>query len=145
MKTIITACGVAALLLATPALAEGMSGTTAKEVPNNKATGQVAATHGSLDPAVAKMTAAQLKGKDVYGSDGKDIAEIEGIVRKGGQTFAVIDVDHIADISDKDVVLPLERLHMKGKRLTVNMTESELKGLESWQKDKYEDVKGALR
>ncbi|WP_114861256.1 PRC-barrel domain-containing protein [Azospirillum brasilense] len=144
MKTIITACGVAALLLATPAMAESMSG-TAKEVPNNKATGQVAATHGSLDPAVAKMTAAQLKGKDVYGSDGKDIAEIEGIVRKGGQTFAVIDVDHIADISDKDVVLPLERLHMKDKRLTVDMTENELKGLESWQKGKYEDVKGALR
>ncbi|CCC99415.1 protein of unknown function [Azospirillum baldaniorum] len=34
---------------------------------------------------------------------------------------------------------------MKGKRLTVDMTENDLKGLESWQKDKYEDVKGALR
>ncbi|OYD84381.1 PRC-barrel domain-containing protein [Azospirillum brasilense] len=145
MKTIITACGVAALLLATPALADSLSGTAAKEVPNNKPAGQVATTHGSLDPAVGKMTAAQLKGKDIYGSDGKDIAEIEGIVRKGGQTFAVIDVDHVADISDKDVVLPLERLHMKGERLTVDMSENDLKGLESWQKGKYEDVKGALR
>lgn len=145
MKTIITACGVAAFLLAAPALADSASGTAAKQAPADKPTSQVAATHGSLDPAVAKMTASQLKGKDIYGSDGKDIAEVEGIVRKGGQTFAVLDVDHVADISDKDVVLPLERLHMKGDRLTIDMTENDLKGLESWQKGKYEDVKGALR
>lgn len=145
MKTIITACGVAALLLATPALADSASGTAAKQTPADKPTSQVAATHGSLDPAVAKMTAAQLKGKDIYGSDGKDIAEVEGIVRKGGRTFAVLDVDHVADISDKDVVLPLEQLHMKGDRLTIDMTENDIKGLESWQKGKYEDVKGALR
>ena len=145
MKTIITACGVAALLLATPALADSASGTAAKQTPADKPTSQVAATHGSLDPAVAKMTAAQLKGKDIYGSDGKNIAEVEGIVRKGGQTFAVLDVDHVADISDKDVVLPLEQLHMKGDRLTIDMTENDIKGLESWQKGKYEDVKGAQR
>ena len=145
MKTIITACGVAALLLATPALADSASGTAAKQTPADKPTSQVAATHGALDPAVAKMTAAQLKGKDIYGSDGKDIAEVEGIVRKGGRTFAVLDVDHVADISDKDVVLPLEQLHMKGDRLTIDMTENDIKGLESWQKGKYEDVKGALR
>lgn len=145
MKTIITACGVAAFLLAAPALADSASSTAAKQAPADKPTSQVAATHGSLDPAVAKMTASQLKGKDIYGSDGKDIAEVEGIVRKGGQTFAVLDVDHVADISDKDVVLPLERLHMKGDRLTIDMTENDLKGLESWQKGKYEDVKGALR
>ena len=144
MKTIMTACGIAALLLAAPAMADNAPGTTTKQAPANKPTSQVGATHGPLDPAVAKMTAAQLKGKDVYGSDGKEIAEVEGIVSKGGQTFAVLDVDHVADISNKDVVLPLDRLHMKGDRLTIDMTENDLKGLETWQKGKYKDVKGAL-
>ena len=138
MKTLITACGIAALLASAPAFAETAK-TTARSTP------QVAAADGQLDPALARMHADQLKGKNVYGSDGKDLAEIEGIVRKGNQTYAVLDVDHIADMSNKDVVLPLNRLHMQGDRLTLNMTKNEIDGLEKWQKGKYEDVKGALR
>ncbi|PWC55020.1 PRC-barrel domain-containing protein [Azospirillum sp. TSO22-1] len=139
MKTLMTAFGVAALLAAAPAVAQ----TT--KAPAKEVTPSVAAVDGQLDPALSRMSADQLKGKNVYGTDGKSIAEIEGVVRKGSSTFVVLDVDHVMDISDKDVVLPANRLHMKGDKLTLDMTKDQLQGLEKWQKGQYEDVKGALK
>ena len=137
MKTLMTAFGLAALVAGGPAFAQ--STTTAPKTPS------VASTDGQLDPALARMNAEQLKGKDIYGSDGKDVAEIEGIVRKGNQTFAVLDVDGVGGLGDKDVVLPLSRLHMSGDKITVDLTKNQLQGLEKWQKGQYEDIKGALR
>lgn len=139
MKTLMTACGLAALLAAAPAVAQ-TSKAPAKEVAPS-----VAAVNGQLDPALARMSSDQLKGKNVYGSDGKSIAEIEGVVRKGTDTYVVLDVDHVLDMSDKDVVLPANRLHMKGDKLSLDMTKDQIQGLEKWQKGKYEDVKGALK
>jgi sporulation protein YlmC with PRC-barrel domain len=139
MKTVMTACSLAVLLAAAPAVAQ----TT--KAPAKEVAPSVAAADGQLDPALARMNASQLKGKDVYGSDGKSIAEIEGVVRKGTSTYVVLDIDHVVDVSDKDVVLPANRLHMKGDKLTLDMTKDQLQGLEKWQKGKYEDVKGALK
>ncbi|WP_431859865.1 PRC-barrel domain-containing protein [Azospirillum sp.] len=139
MKTLMTAFGVAALLAAAPAMAQ------TNKAPAKEVTPSVAAVDGQLDPALARMSADQLKGKDVYGTDGKEIAEIEGVVRKGSATYVVLDVDHVVNMSDKDVVLPANRLHMKGDKLTLDMTKDQIQGLEKWQKGKYEDVKGALK
>jgi hypothetical protein len=98
---------------------------------------------GTMDPAVGKMTAKQLMGKDIYGRDGEDMAEIENIVQKGKEVYAVVDVDHVMDVSDKDAVVPLSKFRMNGDKLTLDMTKDELDGLEKWQKGKYEDVKSA--
>ncbi|MCW2238435.1 PRC-barrel domain-containing protein [Azospirillum canadense] len=139
MKTLMTACGLVAMLAAAPAFAQSAT-------PTNKTTApSVASTEGAVDPAIARMSADQLKNKEVYGTDGKEIAKVEGVVRKGNDTYAVLDVDHLVNISDKDAVLPMNKLHMKGDKLTVDMTKDQMQGLEKWQKGKYEDIKGALK
>jgi len=139
MKTLMTACGLVAMLAVAPAFAQS----TPKAVTDNAPA--VASTEGAVDPALTRMKAEDLKGKNVYGSDGKDMAEIEGVVRKGTQTFFVLDVDGVGGMGDKDVVLPANRLRMQGDKLTVGMTKDQLQGLEKWQKGQYEDVKGALK
>lgn len=135
MKGFLLSCCTAALLVSSPVLAASSDHSVTNANPN------VAALDDSVDPGLLKMNVDQLDGKDIYGSDGKNIAEIEDIVRYNNQLFAVIDVDETLDTSDKDVVLPLNKLRMNGDRLTVNMTNDQLKSLEAWQKDRYEVVK----
>ena len=140
MKSFLLAGCAAALLAATPVLADSGHSVTHPTTPT------VAALDDSADPALLRMRVDQLKGKDIHGADGKDIAEIEDIVRYNNQLFAAIDVDHVLDVSDKDVVLPLNRLRMKGDHLTLDMTKEQIQGLEKWQKGRYEVVqdKGPL-
>jgi hypothetical protein len=137
MKTLISVCSLMALLAIYPALAQD------KTMPTNKPVASTMAAAGTLDPAVGKMTAKQLIGKDIYARDGEDMAEIENLVRKGKDVYAVVDVDHVADVSDKDAVIPLSKFRMNGDKLTLDMTKDQLDGLEKWQKGKYEDVKSA--
>ena len=137
MKTLTSVCALVALLAVNPVLAQD------NKMPSDKPVARTPAAAGTVDPAVGKMTAKQLMGKDVYGRDGEDMAEVENIVQKGKEVYAVLDVDHIMDVSDKDAVIPLSKFHMNGDKLTLDMTKDELDGLEKWQKGKYEDVKSA--
>jgi len=122
MKILMTACGLVALLTNAPAFAQSTTSTAT--------TPSVASTEGQLDPTLARMNAEQLEDKDVYGSDGKEIAEVEGVVRKGNQTFVVLDADGVGGLGDKDVMLPASRLKMQGDKLSVNMTKDQLQGME---------------
>jgi sporulation protein YlmC with PRC-barrel domain len=137
MKTLTSVCSIVALLAAYPALAQD------NKMPTDKPVASTTTAAGTMDPTVGKMTANQLMGKDIYGRDGEDMAEIENIVRKGKEVYAVVDVDHVMDMSDKDAVVPLSKFRMNGDKLTLDMTKDELDGLEKWQKGKYEDVKSA--
>jgi sporulation protein YlmC with PRC-barrel domain len=137
MKTLTSVCAVVALLTVNPVLAQD------NKMQSDKPVARTPAAAGTVDPAVGKMTAKQLMGKDVYGRDGEDMAEVENIVQKGKEVYAVLDVDHIMDVSDKDAVIPLSKFHMNGDKLTIDMNKDELNGLEKWQKGKYEDVKSA--
>jgi hypothetical protein len=137
MKTLTSVCSIVALLAAYPALAQD------KKMPTDKPVASTTTAAGTMDPAVGKMTAKQLMGKDIYGRDGEDMAEIENIVQKGKEVYAVVDVDHVMDVGDKDAVVPLSKFRMNGDKLTLDMTKDELDGLEKWQKGKYEDVKSA--
>jgi len=136
MKALISVCSIAALLVIHPAMAQD-------KMPTDKPMATMSKTAGTMDPAVGKMTAKQLMGKDIYGSDGEDMAEVENVVQKGNEVYAVVDVDHVMDVSDKDAVVPLSKFHMKNDKLTLDMTKDQLDGLEKWQKGKYEDVKNA--
>jgi len=136
MKMLASVCAVVALLAVNPVLAQD-------KMQSDKPVARTPAAAGTVDPAVGKMTAKQLMGKDVYGRDGEDMAEVENIVQKGKDVYAVLDVDHIMDVSDKDAVIPLSKFHMNGDKLTIDMNKDELNGLEKWQKGKYEDVKSA--
>jgi hypothetical protein len=135
MKAFASVCSIVVLLAVYPALAQD------NKLPTDKP--MASTMTGTMDPAVGKMTAKQLMGKDIYGRDGEDMAEIENIVQKGKQVYAVVDVDHVMDVSDKDAVIPLSKFRMNGDKLTLDMTKDQLNGLEKWQKGKYEDVKSA--
>jgi hypothetical protein len=137
MKTLTLVSGIAVLLAVHPALAQD------NKMPTDTPVAGTMAASGTMDPAVGRMTAKQLVGKDIYGRDGEDMAEIENIVRKGKEVYAVVDVDHVMDVGDKDAVVPLFKFRMNGDRLTLDMTKDELDGLEKWQEGKYEDVKSA--
>jgi hypothetical protein len=137
MKTLTSVCSIVVLLAVYPALAQD------NKLPTDKPMASTTTAAGTMDPTVGKMTAKQLMGKDIYGRDGDDMAEIENIVQKGKEVYAVVDVDHVMDVSDKDAVIPLSKFHMNGDKLTLDMTKDELNGLEKWQKGKYEDVKSA--
>jgi hypothetical protein len=137
MKALTSVCTIVALLTINPAMAQD------NKMPSDKPVATTSKAAGAIDPAVGKMTAKQLMGKDIYGRDGEDMAEIENVVQKGNEVFAVVDVDHVMDVSDKDAVIPMSKFHMSGDRLTLDMTKDELNGLEKWQKGKYEDVKSA--
>ena len=135
MKAFASVCSIVVLLAVYPALAQD------NKLPTDKP--MASTMTGTMDPAVGKMTAKQLMGKDIYGRDGEDMAEIENIVQKGKEVYAVVDVDHVMDVGDKDAVVPLSKFRMNGDKLTLDMTKDELDGLEKWQKGKYEDVKSA--
>ena len=137
VKTLTSVCSIVVLLAVYPALAQDT------KLPTDKPMASTPTAAGTMDPAVGKMTAKQLMGKDIYGRDGEDMAEIENIVQKGKEVYAVVDVDHVIDVSDKDAVVPLSKFRMNGDKLTLDMTKDELDGLEKWQKGKYEDVKSA--
>lgn len=129
MKRFVTACGLAALLAGGTAFAQ--STTPAAPPP----------AAGQLDPALARMTSNDLEDRDIHGSDGKMIAEIESVVRKDNQIFVVLDVKN----DRKEVVLPLNRLHMQNDRISVDMTREQLLGQEEWKKGpEYQKIKGAL-
>jgi len=89
MKALTSVCGIVALLAAYPALAQD------NKLPTDKPMASTTNAAGTMDPAVGKMTAKQLMGKDIYSRDGEDMAEIENIVQKGKEVYAVVDVDHV--------------------------------------------------
>ncbi len=136
MKSFVTACGLAALLAGGTAFAQSTTPATPPTAPP-----PAVAADGQLDPALARMTSSDLKDRDIYGSDGKEIAEIESVVRKGNQIFVVLDVED----NPKEVVLPLNRLRMQHDRISVDMTREQLLAQEEWKKGpEYQEIKGAL-
>src|SRR4051812_42334155 len=61
MKTLTSVCSIVALLAAYPALAQD------NKLPTDKPMASTTSAARTMDPAVGKMTAKQLMGKDIYG------------------------------------------------------------------------------
>src|SRR5690349_9325793 len=122
MKALLSVCGILTVLTIIPAFAQN-------KLPSDKPAASMSAKGESIDPAIGKLTVKQMMGKDVYGRDGKDMAKVENVVRSGNKIYIVLDVDHVVDLSDKDVVIPLNKFHMNGNNLTLEMTKDQLNGM----------------
>lgn len=88
----------------------------------------------------AAMRAEQLIGKDVYGSQGEQIGEIEDIVinKQGKAKAALLDVGGFLGIGGKRVAVPFDRLNMQGDRIIAGMSKDQIRGLPEYNQAEWE-------
>lgn len=77
---------------------------------------------------LAKLTPQDLEGKEVFGSDGKHIGEIEsvvsGVAQQGVQV--VISMGGVLGIGAKEATLPFDQLKVVNGKLTTSQTKASL-------------------
>lgn len=83
------------------------------------------------------LSAKQLSGMDVYGSDGKKIGDIDKLLADSSNSVqaVTIDVGGFLGMGGREVVIPIDKLQ-KGTekdRLLVSMTKAEIEKLEKWE------------
>ncbi|MGQ9368105.1 PRC-barrel domain-containing protein [Azospirillum sp. ST 5-10] len=139
VKTLLTAAATAALLSAAPALAQTTLDPAAPTVAPSAAPSAGMAAGGDLDPMLMQQRIDDLEDADVYGADGKEIGEIEEIVRRDGQLYAVFDADEFLDTSDRDFAIPLDHFRYVNERLTLPLTEEQVDALQEFKKGDFED------
>jgi sporulation protein YlmC with PRC-barrel domain len=79
-----------------------------------------------------------LMGKDVYGADGKDVGDLENVLvgPNGRVRAAIVEFGGFLGIGEHKVAVPWEELNIQGDRVTVNMTEDQVKAMPRWNKDR---------
>ncbi len=102
------------------------------------------------DERVMQLTVAQLKGKTVMNRDGRELGQVEEVLRgkHDGALYAVVPVGGFLGIGDKRVAFPLEQLRLVGDRLLTasNRTEAEIASeANAFQQAKYEGVDQNMR
>ena len=83
------------------------------------------------------MKVGDLTGMDVYGSDGKEIGDVDTVLAdSAGKAQAVtVDVGGFLGVGTREVVLPISKL-TKGPekdRLNTALTKAEIEKLEDWK------------
>lgn len=98
-------------------------------------------------PAVDKTDAANnrpmatdvqnLIGKEVYGQNGNQVGEIRNLLIGAGDRVqaAVIEFGGFLGIGENQVAVDWDRLNVQPNRVTVNMTEDQIKSAPHWHKD----------
>jgi sporulation protein YlmC with PRC-barrel domain len=87
------------------------------------------------------FTAEEMEGMDVYGSDGEEVGEVNTIVltQDGMVESVIIDVGGFLGLGEKQVAVSMDRLLTDNDtttgmiRLSVDYTEEELEGMETWE------------
>lgn len=97
--------------------------------------GLALAQTGGLRIEEGQIRAKQLMDRDVYSTDNKEIGEVEDLVidmASGRVVTAVVEVEGRLGMTDKYVAVPLNRLSLKPgeRRITINMTEEQVKSLQ---------------
>jgi sporulation protein YlmC with PRC-barrel domain len=111
-------------------------GTTA--APDTRAP---AAGTAAVAPAAGTFPAAKevdkFIGKDVYGSNGKKVGELNNLlINPDGQVRAgIVEFGGFLGMGEHKVAVPWNQLNVQGDRLTVNMTEDQIKTAPNWNKD----------
>ena len=98
---------------------------------------------------VMAMTVDDLEDQKVYGADGKEIGEIDDVVRPssangtpgttgsttaGATVFAVVQAGgNWLGMGSEKVLVPISEFSMEGDKLTLPMTEQQAKGLQKWE------------
>jgi len=94
-----------------------------------------------IDPAILGMSVDKFEDMDVFGTDGKEIGEIDEVVRKGGALYAVVDVDEgWFNLNEDEIAIPLDNFRMEGSHLTLPITEAQAKALGKYVEKDYEDL-----
>jgi hypothetical protein len=126
--------GVAlAVLGGTPALAQSTTTTT---------------TNRTGGAGIMMMTVDDLEDQKVYGADGKEIGEIDEVVRPssangtpgttgsttaGATVFAVVQAGgNWFGLGSEKVLVPINQFTMEGDKLTLPMTERQVTALQKW-------------
>ncbi len=75
--------------------------------------------------------------KDVYGANGKEIGEINNLLigPDGRVHAAIVEFGGFLGIGEHKVALPWDRLNVTNDRVTVNMTEDQVKAAPRWDKN----------
>ena len=136
----------AIILTTTPALAQAPAAPSDAKAPTTSNAGAglpgVTATTGNPNLSVAtikldhgtRMT--QVIGKDVFGSDGKELGKVDDLVMTNDNqiTLAVISVGGFLGVGNKLVAFPFGDLKHDGNRLMLpEMTADKLSGMPSFQ------------
>jgi sporulation protein YlmC with PRC-barrel domain len=116
--------------------------------PAGTAAAGVGTTTAPAAGAVAPVTPAvvfpvakdvgNLIGKDVYGMNGDEVGEINNLLigADGRVHAAIIEFGGFLGIGEHKVAVPWDRLNVTRDRVTINMTEAQIKAGPRWNKDR---------
>jgi hypothetical protein len=128
LKSVLIAGVALAVLGGTPVLAQSTTTTTNR-------------TGGA---GIMMMTVDGLKDQKVYGADGKEIGEIDKVVRQsggskatvGGNLFAVVQAGgNWFGLGSEQVLVPINEFSKQGDRLTLPMNEQQATALQKYGED----------
>jgi hypothetical protein len=105
---------------------------------------------------VMAMTVDDLEDQKVYGADGKEIGEIDDVVRPssangtpgttgsttaGSTLFAVVQAGgNWLGMGSEKVLVPINQFSMEGDKLTLPMTDQQAKALQKWEDNDFAEV-----
>ncbi len=135
LKPVLIAGVSLAVLGGTPALAQSTTTTTTT-------------TNRTGGAGIMMMTVDDLEDQKVYGADGKEIGEIDEVVRPssangtpgttgsstaGATVFAVVQAGgNWFGLGSEKVLVPINQFTMEGDKLTLPMTEQQVTALQKW-------------
>jgi len=100
------------------------------------------AGNAAVAPAVGTYPVAKdvekLMGKDVYDANGKKVGELNNLLidPDGKVRAGIIEFGGFLGIGEHRVAVPWNQLDTQGDRVTVNMTDDQIKSAPAWTKDK---------
>ena len=137
LRSVLMAGVALAVLGGTPALAQNTQTT-----PTTTTTGKAGGS------GIMAMTVDDLEDQKVYGADGKEIGEIDDVVRPssangtpgttgsttaGASVFAVVQAGgNWFGLGSEKVLVPINQFTMEGDKLTLPMTEQQVTALQKW-------------
>lgn len=112
-------------------------GTTAAPGTTAPAAGSAAVAPATGTYPVAKDID-KFIGKDVYGTDGKQVGELDNVlIDPDGRVHAgVVEFGGFLGIGEHKVAVPWSDLNVQGDRLVTNLTKDQVKTMPQWQKNK---------
>ena len=144
LKSVLIAGVALAVLGGTPALAQSTTTTT------------TTTTNRTGGAGIMMMTVDDLEDQKVYGADGKEIGEIDEVVRPssangtpgttgsttaGATVFAVVQAGgNWFGLGSEKVLVPINQFTMEGDKLTLPMTDQQAKALQKWEDNDFAEV-----
>jgi len=91
-------------------------------------------TTQQTNSGILGMKIDDLEDKTVYGADGKEIGEIDEVVRGQGQLYAVVQAGgNWLGMGSEKVLVPISQFTLQGDKLTLPLTEQQATNLQKWQ------------